>query len=104
MARKNLLLGVAESELPAGNFSEEAAFDARKMATAPHLGGMGTRGAIGAVTRSIEQLKAHSIVDLDPQIIEPSFITDRLEGSAESHKALVLSFRVHGQQVPVMVR
>jgi ParB family chromosome partitioning protein len=103
MGRKNLLLGLTEEELPAGNFSGTGTPETEKSA-APHLGGMGTRGAIGAVTRSIEQLKAHSIVDLDPQIIEPSFITDRLEGSAESHKALVDSIREHGQQVPVMVR
>jgi ParB family chromosome partitioning protein len=71
---------------------------------APQLGGMATRGVIGAVNRSIEQLKAHSIVDLDPVLIDASFITDRLEGSSESHGALVASIREHGQQVPILVR
>lgn len=103
MGRKNLLLGLIDEELPAGNFSGTGTPETEKPAV-PQLGGMGTRGAIGAVARSIEQIKGQSIVDLDPQMIEPSFITDRLEGSAESHSALVDSIREHGQQVPVMVR
>lgn len=103
MARKNLLLGLAGTELPAGNSVEETALDAHK-AQAPHLGLMGTRGAIGAVTRSIEQLKAQSIVELPPDLIEPSPIADRLASSPESHEALVESIREHGQQVPVLVR
>jgi ParB family chromosome partitioning protein len=103
MGRKHLLLGLTSEELPAGNSSGQETPGTEKAAV-PQLGGMGARGAIGAVTRSIEQLKAQSIVDLDPQMIEPSFITDRLEGSPESHRALVDSIRAHGQQVPVMVR
>jgi ParB family chromosome partitioning protein len=104
MARKNLLLGLADAELPAGNFSEELAADARKFAPPPHLGVMGTRGAIGAVTRSIEQLKAQSVVEIAPDLVDPSFIVDRLETSQESHQSLVESIREHGQQVPVLVR
>ena len=103
MARKNLLLGLTSDELPDGNSIAEAPPGTDK-AMAPHLGGMGTRGAIGAVSRSIEQIKAQSIVDIDPETIDASFIIDRLEGSSESHSALVASIREHGQQVPVLVR
>ena len=103
MARKNLLLGLTGDELPAGNFGGAPGFEASKT-QAPHLGVMGTRGAIGAVTRSIEQLKAQSVVDLDPALIEPSFITDRLDSAPEQHDALVASIREHGQQVPILVR
>jgi ParB family chromosome partitioning protein len=103
MARKNLLTGLLGDELPAGNSADQAAPEAEKAAP-PHLGVMGTRGAIGAVTRSIEQLKAHSIVEIAPELIEASFIADRLESTPESHRALVDSIREHGQQVPVLVR
>jgi len=103
MSRKNLLTGLLGDELPAGNSPAQAHPEAEK-AAAPHLGVMGTRGAIGAVTRSIEQLKAHSIVDLDPELIDPSFIADRMQSTPESHKALVDSIREHGQQVPALVR
>ena len=88
MARKNLLTGLLGDELPAGNSADQAAPEAEKAAP-PHLGVMGTRGAIGAVTRSIEQLKAHSIVEIPPELIEASFIADRLESTPESHRALV---------------
>lgn len=103
MARKNLLIGLADPELPAGNSPFEPSREAHE-APPPRLGTMGTRGAIGAVTRSIEQLKAQSVVDIPPDQIDPSFIADRLETSPESHQSLVESIRKHGQQVPVLVR
>jgi ParB family chromosome partitioning protein len=65
---------------------------------------MGNRGAIGAVTRSIEQMRAHSVVELTPELIEASLISDRLEGSQDAHQTLVKSIREHGQQVPILVR
>ncbi len=102
MSRKNLLAGLTNPELPAGN-SNQGDVD-RKAQVAPHLGVMGTRGAIGAVTRSIEQLKSQSVAELDPDLIEPSFVTDRLQSSAEDHALLVAQISEHGQQVPILVR
>ena len=105
MARKHLLLGLTEPQLPAGNSAGQGgSTSALPLPHAPHLGVMGTRGAIGAVTRSIEQLKAHSVVDLAPDLIDASFVSDRLRGSEQHHRALVESIREHGQQVPVLVR
>ena len=89
--------------MPAGNSPGEPSGEGQKLAP-PHLGIMGTRGAIGAVTRSIEQLKAQSVVEIAPDQIEPSFISDRLETPQESHQSLLESIREHGQQVPVLVR
>jgi ParB family chromosome partitioning protein len=107
VARKNLLTGLTAPELPAGNSGNEIERE-RTMpappAPAPHFGVGGTRGAIGAVTRSIEQLKAQSIAEILPDLIDASFIADRLEGSRESHEELVKSIREHGQQVPILVR
>jgi len=122
MARKNLLTGltspglpagnsnavpagVTGSQLPPGNSEARRENDAeRTPLVAPHLGVMGTRGAIGAVTRSIEQLKSQSVAELDPAVIERAFVTDRLQGSVEDHAMLVASIHEHGQQVPVLVR
>jgi ParB family transcriptional regulator, chromosome partitioning protein len=101
VARKNLLIGLTGSQLPAGNSSEDAP---EIQPQAPYLGVMGTRGAIGAVTRSIEQLKAHSVVDVSPDLIEASFVSDRLNTSEEHHRELVASIREHGQQVPILIR
>src|ERR1700733_2948234 len=101
MARKNLLAGLTGSQLTAVN-PEPA--EPHKSSSGPHLGIIPPRGAIGAVTRSIEQLKAQAIIDIEPHLIEASFVADRLESSEEHHRALVESIREHGQQVPVLVR
>ena len=105
MARKNLLSGLAGPELPAGNSAGEIApSPGAGAAMAPHFGIMGARGAIGAVTRSIEQLKAQSVVDLDPGVVDESFISDRLNGSDGDIAELTRSIEEHGQQVPILVR
>jgi ParB family transcriptional regulator, chromosome partitioning protein len=103
MARKNLLSGLAGAELPAGNSAPDPA-SGPGTGIAPHFGVMGTRGAIGAVTRSIEQLKAQSVVDLDPGLVDESFIVDRLNGPDGDVAELTRSIEQHGQQVPILVR
>ncbi len=70
-----------------------------KPARARHKG-----GAIGAVSQSIAELKARSIEDIDPGLIEAGGLHDRLERNEVDHKALVASIRDYGQQVPVLVR
>lgn len=105
MARKNLLAGLTGALLPAGNSpAASPSENAPEPLPASHLSMMGARGAIGAVTRSIEQLKAHSILEIEPHLIEASFVADRLGTSTEHHRMLVDSIRDHGQQVPVLVR
>ncbi len=61
-------------------------------------------GAIGAVSQSIAELKARSIEDIDPGLIDAGGLHDRLERNEADHKALVASIRDYGQQVPVLVR
>lgn len=115
MARKNLLSGLTSAELPAGNPAASPGGPPTP-AAAPTLG---NRGAIGAVTRSIEHLKTQigeaknlqsqlasgqAVIELDPAAIESSFVADRLPGSEADHAALMESIRTHGQQVPILVR
>jgi ParB family transcriptional regulator, chromosome partitioning protein len=54
----------------------------------------------------IEQKLAEglSVVELDPYVIDDSFIADRMGFSPEDHSRLVESIREHGQQVPILVR
>jgi ParB family transcriptional regulator, chromosome partitioning protein len=104
MGRKHLLDGLIGGELTAVNLSPGAARDnPAPPVSAPHLGTM-SRGAVGAVGRSIEQLRAQSVVELETSLIDPSFVADRLDVSEEHYRALVLSIREHGQQVPILVR
>lgn len=45
-----------------------------------------------------------AIVDLDPALIDPSFVVDRMPATGETQGTLTESIRVHGQQVPILVR
>lgn len=103
MGRKHLLEEPLAEELTAVDSPDPAAYN-RTPTQAHHPSPVGSRGAIGAVTRSIEQVRANGIIELAPDLIEPSFIVDRLATSPVDHQALVESIREHGQQVPILVR
>jgi ParB family chromosome partitioning protein len=62
------------------------------------------KGAIGAVSKSIADLKSRSVTDLHPDQIRAGGLKDRLDEDGAADEALVASIREHGQQVPVLVR
>jgi ParB family chromosome partitioning protein len=46
-----------------------------------------------------------NVVELDPELIEPSFVSDRIsQPQDEAFEDLVKSIASHGQQVPILVR
>jgi ParB family chromosome partitioning protein len=100
MARKhNLLMGLSAVELPAGNST------ATPVENHGVLGSFGGgRGAVGAVSRSLEHMRTNTVHDLDTDLIDHSIVADRLEFSPESQAELVASIKEHGQQVPILVR
>jgi ParB family chromosome partitioning protein len=76
-------------------------------------------GALGAISQSlgdiserakraeeIEQklIEGQVIVDLDPAIIDDSFVPDRMEATEEQNAAFRDIIRQHGQSVPILVR
>ena len=63
-----------------------------------------TKGAIGAVSKSIAELKNRSVSEVDARMIDNAGMTDRLDGTDPDHAALVDSIRTYGQQVPVLLR
>ena len=90
MARKNLLEGLmAEGAKPA----ELSPASKRPL-----------KGAIGAVSQSIEALKARALLDIDPFLIDAGGLADRLETDDAEDAGLLASIRDYGQQVPVLVR
>lgn len=97
MGRKNLLKGLME-----GAAERPAATDAAPAPAAdpPRY----SRGAIGAVSRSIADLKARALVEIDPLLIDAGGLSDRLESDSEDDAALLRSISEYGQQVPVLVR
>lgn len=62
------------------------------------------RGAIGAVSRSIAELRARSVVELPADLIDPGGLDDRLSDDPEADLSLRASLKEYGQQVPVLVR
>ena len=92
MARKNLLKGLMEQAEPPNSEPQKA--------PAPRY----KKGAIGAVSKQIEELKSRSIVELDPFAIKAAGMMDRLEHDEPDHKTLMHSLKTYGQQVPVLVR
>ncbi len=62
------------------------------------------RGAIGAVSRSFADLKARSVMEIDPHLIHAGGMQDRLENDTGEDADLRRSIAEYGQQVPVLVR
>lgn len=103
MARKHDFSNLNQTELPAGNFSQEAAPVPASRLSA--LSGMASRpGAVGAVARGFEQVLSQAVIEIDPALIDASPIADRLAISDDDIQDLVESMRERGQQVPILVR
>jgi ParB family chromosome partitioning protein len=114
MSRKNILANITGAKLTAVNPAEGSATPSK----APPLAFAG-RGALGAVTRTIDDLAARAdaardiekrltagemVVDLDPSTIDGSFVSDRLALDDDDFKDLVEAIRTRGQDSPILVR
>jgi ParB family chromosome partitioning protein len=71
--------------------------------------------SLGGISQEIEDARrlkesfegSERVIELDPSLVESSFIEDRLShdsGSDDSFEELVESIRQNGQQVPILVR
>ncbi|RWP55702.1 MAG: plasmid partitioning protein RepB [Mesorhizobium sp.] len=77
--------------------------------------GYATRGASRSMLSSIGELAAQAakaerlvegetVVDLDPSLIDSSFVSDRMEDDDEAFCELVAAIRERGQDSPILVR
>lgn len=103
MARKDLLKNLMDSP-PGKSQREEEEAQGRVPSPAPPSRLRASKGAVGAVGRSIADLKSRAILEIDPHEIEAGGVRDRLEHDDEDHARLMDSLREYGQQVPVLVR
>ncbi|WP_207101088.1 plasmid partitioning protein RepB [Paracoccus shandongensis] len=62
------------------------------------------RGAIGAVSKSISELKNRAIIEVPADLIDQAGFDDRLDEDRQGIEALMASIRDYGQQVPVLLR
>lgn len=117
MSRKNLLSSLTDRKLTAVNSAPVAENSVTAMP--PALERNRSRGAFGAITRSIDELaekaqaakefearllEGETVVDLDPDIIDVSFVADRMDDDKEGFEELVEAIRQRGQDSPILVR
>lgn len=111
MARKNLIevSSAEETSNASADVRPIAGFIAPKVRSAP-IGGI-TR-TLGNITQKFERAQdiekqlaeGKIIVELDPALVDGSFISDRLGIDPTELADLVSQIREHGQQVPILVR
>ncbi|RJG39833.1 plasmid partitioning protein RepB [Mesorhizobium sp. DCY119] len=78
----------------------------------PTKAGYGMTGAAKTVVRSIEDLAENTkklmegevIVELDPRLIDASFVADRLSDDGEEFEELKQAIKHGGQHTPILVR
>lgn len=113
MARKNLLSGLLDETKVTTTDSHE---ERSQPALRPTTKGI---GALGAVTRSIDELAARAdaareieerlasgqtVVELSTDLVDTSFVTDRVAMDEDEFRHLVEAIRVRGQDTPILVR
>lgn len=91
MARKNLLKDLM-AQAPAGQDTPATALPRSH------------RGAIGAVSQSLADLKSRALVEVPAEVIDMAGLSDRLDADPEGIEALKASIAEYGQQVPVLLR
>lgn len=68
------------------------------------VSGYAVRGASRSIMQSFEELSKSSVVDLDPELVDTSFVSDRLDDDDEAFQELLAAIRERGQDSPVLVR
>ncbi|MER9248863.1 plasmid partitioning protein RepB [Mesorhizobium sp. M0590] len=98
MARKNLLAGLAEKEADDQVSSASKAYP--------------IRGASKSMIRSVNELakqadaylEGEHVVELDPNAIDGSFVSDRMGDDKEQYQELLEAIQERGQDSPILVR
>lgn len=107
MSRRDKLAGIfidTSRELAAANFSGEGA-SSRVLAGPVRTMGLALERMDEEARQLQEALSAgEKVVELDPALIDGSFIRDRLDGEMTEDDDLVKSIEANGQEVPILVR
>jgi ParB family chromosome partitioning protein len=61
-------------------------------------------GASRSIKSSFEELAKGSVVELDPELVDGSFVSDRLDQDDEAFQELLAAIRERGQDSPILVR
>lgn len=103
MARKDLLKGLMGDPPPTTDTKLTAVNSAAEEPPSPTRPRY-SKGAIGAVSQSIAELKSRALIEVSADQIDPGGIEDRLEEDRADMDKLKASLKAYGQQVPVLLR
>jgi ParB family chromosome partitioning protein len=90
MARKDVFQRVMSPMLPAEAVESPVGYVARS--------------ASRSIMQSFEELSKSSIVELEPDLVDSSFVADRLDEVEEEFRELVEAIRLRGQDTPILAR
>lgn len=90
MARKDIFQRVMNPVLPAEPVESPVGYVARS--------------ASRSIMQSFEELSKSSIVELETELVDTSFIADRLEEDGPEFRELVEAIKLRGQDTPILVR
>lgn len=101
MARRDVLLGITQAETTKPDRQATAGY-ATRGASRSMLSSIGELAAQAAKAERL--LEGETVVDLDPSLIDGSFVSDRMEDDDEEFAELVAAIRERGQDSPILVR
>ncbi|KGM46983.1 plasmid partitioning protein RepB [Pseudooceanicola atlanticus] len=102
MARKDLLKGLMGDMPKQADRTDPP--DAEKTEAPSPARPRYSKGAIGAVSQSIAELKSRALIEVPADMIDPGGLVDRLGEDQAEQDALKASLQEYGQQVPVLLR
>lgn len=108
MTRRNILTSLIENKLAAANSPDRAISGNKDRVLAGPVKTMSlTLDRMAEESRKLKEALATgaSVVELDPRLVDVSFIRDRLPCPGDTEfQSLKESLREHGQEVPILVR
>ncbi|WP_353646267.1 plasmid partitioning protein RepB [Mesorhizobium sp. WSM2239] len=101
MARRDVLLGITQAETTKPERPASAGYAARG-ASRSMLSSIGELAAQAAKAERL--LEGETVVELDPGLIDDSFVSDRMDNGDEAFTELVKVIGERGQDSPILVR
>ncbi|PWJ88214.1 ParB family chromosome partitioning protein [Mesorhizobium loti] len=101
MARRGVLLGITQAETTKPDRTASTGYAARG-ASRSMLSSIGELAAQAAKAERL--LEGETVVELDPDLIDDSFVSDRMENDDDAFAELVRAIGERGQDSPILVR
>lgn len=99
MARRDVLAGITSADVKLGRpVSTDYASRGASRSMVSSLNELAAKAALA------DKLQGEAVVELDPDLIDSSFVSDRMEADDQAFDELLEAIRERGQDTPVLVR